>query len=242
MKPFLILQLRPEDKASDGELEAILEFGRLTKDDIHRVRMEQLGIPHVDLDDYSGVILGGGPYNNCDPEEKKGDIQRRLEVDIKELLDQIVERDFPFLGICYGVGALGTHQSCLISKDYGEDVGAVTVKLTEEGVQDDLLKGLPTEFRAFVGHKEGCGQLSDEITKLAYSDSCPVQMFRLKNNIYATQFHPELDLPGIILRINVYKHAGYFPEEDAEELIEDCEKENITEPMKVLQNFVNKYR
>jgi GMP synthase (glutamine-hydrolysing) len=242
MKPFLILQLRPEDEASDGELESILKFAGLTKDDIHRVRMEQLGIPHVDLDDYSGVILGGGPYNNCDPEDKKGEIQRRLEQDIRELLDEIAERDFPFIGICYGVGALGQHQGCLIAKDFGEDVGAVTVKLTEEGKKDDLLKGLPEEFSAFVGHKEGCGQLSDQVVRLAYSDSCPVQMFRLKKNIYATQFHPELDLEGIITRINVYKYAGYFDPADAEELIEECKKEDVIAPMKVLENFVNKYR
>jgi len=67
-------------------------------------------------------------------------------------------------------------------------------------------------------------------------------MFRIQENIYATQFHPELDVEGITLRINIYKHAGYFPPEDAQELIETVRQEEITVPMMILKRFVDKYR
>ena len=36
---------------------------------------------------------------------------------------------------------------------------------------------------------------------LASSATCPVQAFRVGRNLYATQFHPELDLAGLDTRI-----------------------------------------
>ena len=45
MKPFLILQLRPEDDASDGEFRAFLEKGRLDESDTHRIRLDAESLP-----------------------------------------------------------------------------------------------------------------------------------------------------------------------------------------------------
>ena len=56
--------------------------------------------------------------------------------------------------------------------------------------------------------------------QLATSAACPVQAFRVGQNVYATQFHPELDLEGICTRIEVYKNAGYFDPSEAETLKE----------------------
>src|SRR3712207_8824058 len=43
------------------------------------------------------------------------------------------------------------------------------------------------------------------ILSLASSPSCPVQAFRVRTRVYATQFHPELDLAGLATRIQVYR-------------------------------------
>jgi len=243
MKPFLILQLRPEDAASDNEFEAFLEYGNLKESEVHRVRMEKGGVPQIDLNDYSGVIVGGGPFNISDNEEHKSDAQKRTEEGLLRLLDDVIEQDFPYLGACYGIGILVHHQKGYVSKEqYGEDVGGVDIFLTEDGVKDPLLIGLPKEFRAFVGHKEACQTLPEGGVLLASSKTCPVQMIRLKTNVYATQFHPELDSEGINVRINVYKNAGYFPPEDAERLCAKMLKEEITVPMEITKRFVKKYK
>ena len=243
MKKFLILQLRP-DEIADTEFDAFLDAGKLIDDEVHRVRMEIAGIPDdINLEDYNGVIVGGGPSNVSDCETKKSDEQKKFEDDLYGLLDEIVQKDIPFLGACYGVGILSSHQGACVSKEnYSEDVGAVTVKMTQEGKKDDLLKGLPEEFRAFVGHKEACQSVPKSAVLLASSDTCPVQMYRVKSNIYATQFHPEMDTKEIINRINVYKYAGYFPPEDAGKLIDSANKENITVPQEILRRFVEKYK
>ncbi len=242
MKPFLILQIRPQDETSHDEFEAILKHGHLTESDVVRMRIEVNGIPDdLQLADYSGIILGGGPF--CVSNQEKSAAELKMEKDLYKLLDEVVEKDFPFLGACIGIGILGNHQNCEISKDrYSEPVGAMTISKTEAGERDALLKGVTTSFRAFVGHKEACTSWNDNIAILASSLTCPVQMFRVKNHIYATQFHPELDSNGLTVRVNYYKHHGYFPPESAEELIEAGEQEQITEPMKVLRNFVEKYQ
>jgi glutamine amidotransferase, class-I len=76
---------------------------------------------------------------------------------------------------------------------------------------------------------------------LARSSTC-VQMLRAGNNVYATQFHPELDADGLALRINIYKHAGYFAPEEADLLIANAQQEVITWPELVLRRFVERYR
>ena len=37
-------------------------------------------------------------------------MQHRVERELSALLDEVVARDFPFFGACYGVGTLGVHQ------------------------------------------------------------------------------------------------------------------------------------
>ena len=241
MKPFLLLATRAEDLAADGEYEAFLRYGGLDPEQLHRVRLERDPLPPVNLDDYSGVIVGGGPFNSSDPAERKGPVQRRVEAELMGLLDEVVARDFPFLGACYGVGTLGAHQGAVIDATYAEPVGPVTIELTPGAADDPLLAGLPQSFAAYVGHKEAVRKLPDHAVLLASSAGCPVQMFRIKQNLYATQFHPELDGPGIAQRIAVYRDYGYFPPEEAEAVRERCLAVEVTEPMRITRAFVERY-
>ena len=57
--------------------------------------------------------------------------QHRVEAEFKTLLDEVVARDFPFLGACYGIGTLGVHQRATIDRTYGEPISVVAVTLTE---------------------------------------------------------------------------------------------------------------
>ncbi len=241
MKPFLLLQSRPEDEAAENEYEGFLRAAGLEPAHLDRIRMDAAPLPPFDLDAYSGVIIGGSPFNSGDPEDSKSAVQRRVEAELQPVLDEIVERDFPFLGACYGIGTLGVHQGGLIDRTYGEPVGAVPVTVTDDGARDPLLAGLPETFDAFVGHKEACTVLPPSATLLATTPGCPVQMFRVKTNLYATQFHPELDHDGIITRIRVYQHAGYFPPEEIDDLIARVVLADVTESTKVLRNFVARY-
>ena len=241
-KPFLIIQLRPEDDAADSELRAILQYGRLHEDDIVRARVELAGLPDIELDDYAAIIVGGSPFDVSTPEGQKSAMQKRLESDFMSLFERLVEVDFPFLGACSGNGLLGRFCGARISRKYAEPVGGVDITLTEDGKKDPLLEGFPETFRVLLGHKEACDDVPPRTVLLASSAACRVQMFRLKNNIYATQFHPEGDLEGFTLRIEVYKNHGYFAPEMALDLIEAVSKEDTPFAKRILERFVSRYR
>jgi GMP synthase (glutamine-hydrolysing) len=242
LKKFLILQLRPENEASDSEFEAILRFGGLSHEEVHRIRVEQGNVEDINIDNYSAIIAGGSPFDVSIPEEKKSVVQKSVEEFFNTLFDKVIPQDFPFLGACSGNGLLGRYCGATISNNYAETLGSVDVWVTDEGGKDPLLKGLPKNFSAMVGHKEACDTVPPGAVLLVSSDPCPVQMFRLKKNIYATQFHPEADVDEFILRVKVYKYAGYFRPEEAEDLIEAIRKSNTPVPKIILSRFIDRYR
>ncbi len=244
MKPFLILQLRPETKASNDEFEAILEKGGLDQSETNRIRLDRESIPDgLSLRDHSGVIVGGGPGCVSDAESEKTETEKRIEDAILNLMPAITDTDFPFLGCCYGIGILAHHLGAKVSKQrFGEEVGAVECQLTNDGKKDPLLKEFPDQFMAFVGHKEALQDLPAGCAHLLASSPCPYQMIRYKSNVYATQFHPEADSQVFEARINIYKNEGYFPPSSAEKLIEFCHQQDVRVPGQILRNFVQAYK
>jgi GMP synthase (glutamine-hydrolysing) len=241
VRPILLLSIRADDAAADNEYESFLTLAGLAEDELRRVRLDQRALGDVDLRDWSGIWVGGGPFNYTDPDEKKSPVQRRVEADLSRLLDAVVGADFPFLGACYGVGALGSHQGGVVDRRYPEPVGTVRVTLTAAGRSDPVLHDLPAEFDAFTGHKEAIGELPGHAVLLARSDACPVQAFRIGSNVYATQFHPELDAAGLCTRIEVYKHAGYFDPGEAGELKAMAWRSEVSHPPAILRAFVRRH-
>lgn len=244
MKPFLILQLRPETEVADDEFNAIVAKGGLGDDEVHRIRLDQDVLPaDLDLEHYAGVIVGGGPGCVSDAADKKSAVEQRMEDDVLSLMPAITERDIPFLGCCYGIGILAHHLGAEVSKArYSEPVGAVTCGITEDGRNDPLLEGLPETFRAFVGHKEAVQEHPRDCRHLLSSGPCPFQMIRYGQNVYATQFHPEADADVFELRIRYYKDKGYFPPSEADALIAQCREEDVRMPERILRAFVEAYR
>jgi len=241
LKKLLILQMRPENETADSEFEAILRVGGLERDEVHRIRLEQ-SIPPINIDDFAAIIAGGSPFDVSIPQENKSQTQKDIEAFYDQLFDRVVPVDFPFLGACSGNGLLGKYCGANISNKYPEPIGSVDLVLTDEGAKDPLLKGLPKHFSALVGHKEACDDLPLGAVLLMTSKPCPIQMFRVKKNIYATQFHPEADAEEFILRIKIYKNHGYFPAAKAEELIASVRNLNTPIPKEILKRFVLKYK
>jgi len=239
--PFLLLATRAEDRAADEEYAAFRRFGDLAEGELIRHRLEREPLGDLRLDDYSGVILGGSPFTTSDPKEEKSETQLRVEAELSVLLDEIVARDFPLLGACYGVSTVGVHQGAVVDSTYSEPVSASFITLTEEGRVDPLLGVLPETFEAYVGHKEAVTSLPGHAVRLAGSTACPVQAFRVGRNVYATQFHPELDVPGIHTRIEIYKHAGYFAPETAAELKAQTGEAHVVHPPAIVRRFVELY-
>lgn len=241
MKPFLLLSTRADTTAAESEYEAFRRFGGLAADQLRQVRLERDPMPALDLEDWSGIIVGGSPFCTSDPDEEKSDVQRRVERELAELLDVVVDRDTPFLGACYGVGTLGVHQGGVVDRRFGEPVGAVPVTVTPEGRADPVFAAVPPVFDAFVGHKEALAEPPPHAVVLATSPSCPVQAFRVRENLYATQFHPELDVDGTVERVQIYRDAGYFPAQEMERVVSALHTSDVVHPPRLLEAFVRRY-
>ena len=243
MKPFLILQLRPETDAADGEYAALIEKCQLPESRTRRIRLDLTDLPDdLDIGDTAGVIVGGGPGCVSDTLAQKSELEARIEAQIMRLMPEITARDHPFMGCCYGLGILAHHLGGEVSKArYGEPVGAVDCALTKAARDDVLTSGLPEVFEAFVGHKEAVQALPPGCAHLVASAPCPFQMIRYGQNVYATQFHPEAAPSDFEDRIRIYRNHGYFPPEEADALIAACHAASVTVPAEILRRFAARY-
>ena len=238
--PVLLLQSRPEDEVCENEFDTICHFGEIDPKRVVRLRMERDKLRQIDLDNYSAAIMGGGPANFASEEAEKSDDQRRYEGWLIGLMREIIRTDKPFLGMCLGVGAVSMALGARSSFDFHEDVGAVEVALNQEGLKDPLFQGTPSKFNALVGHKEGVGGAPEGSVELARSTTC-VQVLRCGKNVYATQYHPELDITGLAIRVEAYKHHGYFSPEEGDALVDSARGADISFAPIVLKRFAKRY-
>lgn len=237
MKPFLLLGTRENDAAARGEYESVRRHAGLRARDLHHVRVEAGPLPAVDLEDYSGIIIGGGPFNASD--DPKSALQKRVERELNALLSDVIAADYPLLGLCYGVGLLATALGGVVDDTYAEEPGAITVTLTDAGRTDPVLAGIPDSFGAFTGHKEACTRLPEGVVLLATGDAAPNQIFRCKTRVWVTQFHPELDARELGERMRLYQDSGYFRPDEYDALVAAAHAAGVTGAQHaILKNFV----
>ena len=234
--------MRADDAAADNEYGSFLACAGLHERDLRRYRLEQRPLGNIDLRDWSGIFLGGGPFTVSDPEGSKSPVQRRVEADLRGLLETVISADFPFLG-----GLLWHRDTRQPPGGRGRPAVRGTDRRGPRHAhprrpgQDPLLRGLPPVFDAFVGHKEAISRLPHHAVLLASSPACPVQAFRIGSAVYATQFHPELDAAGLCTRIEVYKHAGYFEPAQAGELKARAHRSNVSHPPGIVRRFARRH-
>lgn len=238
---FVLLATRSEPEVADAEYEAFVRFMGIDRERLRRVRLEAGPMPALDLDAIAGIVIGGSPFTSSDPPETKSAVQVRVEAEIADLLTEVTARDVPFLGACYGVGTLGTFLGGVVDTTYSEPVSAVPVTLTDAGRTDPLLAGMPATFEAYVGHKEALREVPPGCTLLASSPLAPVQMMRYGRNVYATQFHPELDAEGIVERLLAYRHHGYYDPDEVDDVVARVRAADVGHARRILRRFAELY-
>jgi GMP synthase (glutamine-hydrolysing) len=241
VKPFLLITSRDDERVAAEEHASYCRLTGLLPEDLEWRRIERQPLGEVDFDHYSGIILAGSPFTVSEPVEKKSADELRVEHELAELLDRVLDLDFPFLGICYGIGTIGRHQGARVDRTFGESTQATRITLSPAGRADPLFHELPPEFEAFVGHKEAIAEAPEHFAVLASSPGCPVQAFRVGSNVYATQFHPELEADSMLSRVRAYANHGYFDPAEVDALIERIEAADVRASHLVLGRFIEHY-
>lgn len=235
MKPFLLLGVRPEQAAADDEYAAFARFTGLGTDlQRHPVDREPFS---RDPRDYAGIIIGGSPFNVSDTDKSPN--QQRVEDDLNRVVDVALEQRIPLLGACYGLGLIARHEGGVVDHEFAEQIAAVPVTLTGAGRADPVFGGLPAVFDAIVGHKEAVSLPPSNAVVLAGSPGAPAQAMRIGPVAYATQFHPELDADGLLVRMTTYRNAGYFDPQEADAIMALARAADVTHPPEVLRRFVD---
>ncbi len=236
-----MLAARADDEPADAEYEAFLLRTGLNESSLIRHRLEAEPMPEIDLEDWSGIIVGGSPFNTSTPQEDKSRVQLRVEGELDALITRLLEADFPFMGACYGLGLLTRHEGGVVDGTYSEEVSYPQVELTRAGRTDPLMEGMPTSFQAFVAHTEAVAAPPAGGVVLASSATCPVQILRVRSNLYATQFHPELDGDYLAHRLAFYAGHGYFDDDRLPQIQQEVRRQDVSDSWKVLSNFVTRY-
>ena len=113
--------------------------------------------------------------------------------------------------------------------------------MTAAGLADPLCVGITPTFQAFVAHNDAIFTPPPGVVVLATSQPCPVQMLRMRTNLYATQFHPELDGEAFAHRQAFYADHGYFDPDELPAVQAWTRAQDVSQSWAVLRNFAEHY-
>lgn len=150
------------------------------------------------LSDTSAVIVLGGPMNVYE-EDKHPFLKQE-----NEYLKEVIESGFPALGFCLGAQLIAKAKGALVKQNPQKEIGWFNVSLTDDGANDPLFQGFQGVFDVFQWHGDTF-DIPDGAVKLAESELCPNQAYRLGNNIYGLQFHVEVTDEMIYQWLDAYR-------------------------------------
>ncbi len=137
------------------------------------------------LSNTSAIIILGGPMNVY--EEDKYPFLK----DEDEFLKEAIEKDLPTLGFCLGAQLIAKAKGAIVKKAPEKEIGWFKISLNRDGLDDPLFQGFPREIDVFQWHGDTF-EIPDGAHKLAESEICPNQAFRIGENVYGLQFHVEV--------------------------------------------------
>lgn len=244
-RPFLFVQCRPEGAIAEDERASVARLGGLHVGTT-LVPLMLLDEPawdpstDLDLDAYAGVIISGSPYSAIARAGEEARVTHMRERAVR-LAARLLDEDYPTLGLCYGLHVLAVAMGEPLTDAYSEDLQAVDVTLTDEGLADPVCARLPARLRAFVGHTDAiCAPLPGG-RLLGQGGFCKHQLIRVGAQVYACQFHPEITTAGMRLRIDAY--AGhYYGARERDAVIARCMHEDVESGNALITAFVDAFR
>lgn len=216
---YLLLQVRnPDDPMRAHEVGA---FARALQCDADRIRVFDLisGVPGRSLIDSADVVLlgGSGDYSVA---EGGPWLPAALE-GMRELYDW----SKPTFASCWGFQAMARALGGAVVTDLERaELGTHSLRLTEAGRRDAVFGPLGDVFLAHMGHQDIVIELPPGAVLLASTERVRNQAFTFPGKpIYCTQFHPELRLEDLRLRLEAYpQYVERIAGMTAEEFIATC--------------------
>lgn len=142
--------------------------------------------PNIDLKEFGGLIIGGGPMGAYDLDNFPFFKSERV------LVESAIKANIPILGICLGAQILASIMGGKVEKTFLRK-GYLYVEKTKNGPNNPLLDNIAQRFPTFQYHKDEITILPDKAVLLCTSDNCFVEGFSISDKpIWGVQFHPEI--------------------------------------------------
>ena len=121
-------------------------------------------------------------------------------------LRRVHESGVPAFASCWGSQAMAVAMGGEVVNDRSRsEIGTHGLRLTAAGRGDPVFGHLSETFKAQMGHEDLVKTLPPNTTLLASSARVVNQAYRFDDApVYCTQFHPELDVEGILVRLSAY--------------------------------------
>ena len=140
--------------------------------------------PPRPIDTYDAFLVFGGAMH-ADQDDRHPWLR-----DENLLLQELLVRGAPVLGVCLGAQLLAKAAHAPVFAAPEPEIGWHEVELTEAAADDPVLGALPDRFHAFQWHYYTYG-IPEGAVELARSRAC-TQAFRLGETVWGVQFHPEV--------------------------------------------------
>lgn len=145
--------------------------------------------PPRPVDAYDAVMVFGGAMH-----ADQDDTHPWLR-DETMLLQELLSRRVPMLGVCLGAQLLAKAAHARVYAAATPEIGWYPVELTDAADEDPVLSALPRSFDAFQWHYYTYDVPAGAV-ELARSKQC-TQAFRLGESVWGVQFHPEVTGPQV---------------------------------------------
>jgi GMP synthase (glutamine-hydrolysing) len=145
--------------------------------------------PPRPLDHYGAVVVFGGSMH-ADQDHLHPWLR-----DENLLLEELLDRHVPLLGVCLGAQLLAKASGGRVARSSEPEIGWYPAELTPEGRRDPVLGALPARFDAFQWHFYTY-EIPAGGVELARSPVC-TQAFRLGDAAWGIQFHAEVTLAQV---------------------------------------------
>lgn len=234
---LLYVCVRPELGAADAEHASFRRA--LGVDVVDRLDLLTEPLDPARLARYSGVVVGGSPFNVSDAE--KSAVQLRVEADLEHIARRAIEGRIAVFFTCFSIGVVTRMLGGEVTTDTPERASATVIETTEAGAADPVFGPSSPALTVFTAHKESAAALPQGAVLLATNDTCPVQAYRVGTHLYTAQFHPEPTPRDFADRMTFYRTTGYFDPDEFDEVQGQVLAASVTEGAALLRRFAQTF-
>lgn len=138
------------------------------------------------LKDHDLMFVLGGAQDTWQEDE-----HAFLKAEKEAIREWVLQRAKPYWGICLGHQLLATALGGEVAPADRGEVGVFDVSLTQEGLGDAVLQGLPGVLKVMQWHYAEVKRVPQSGRVLAQSANTTVQALAIDQHAFSTQFHCE---------------------------------------------------